>query len=68
MPGATSYNIYWRDEPGVTRQNGTKIENVTNPYQLKGLTIGKKYYFVVTAVNPSGESSESAEFSFMVGE
>jgi lysophospholipase L1-like esterase len=68
VPGATSYNIYWRDKPGVTRQNGTKIANVTNPYKLRGLTKGKKYYFVVTAVNRSGESSESAEFSFTVGE
>ncbi len=68
VPAATSYNIYWSDKPGVTRQNGTKIGNAKNPYQLKGLIKGKKYYFVVTAVNQSGESSESAEFSFTVGE
>jgi hypothetical protein len=68
VPGATSYNIYWRDKSGVTRQNGTKIGNVKNPHKLKGLTKGKRYYFVVTAVNQSGESSESAEFSFTVGE
>lgn len=68
VPGATAYNIYWNDKPGVTRRNGTKIGNVKNPHKLKGLTKGKKYYFVVTAVNQSGESSESAEFSFTVGE
>jgi acyl-CoA thioesterase-1 len=68
VPGATSYNIYWSDKPGVTRRNGTKIGNAKNPHKLKGLIKGKKYYFVVTAVNQSGESSESAEFSFTVGE
>jgi len=68
VTGATSYNIYWSDKPGVTRHNGTKIENAQNPHKFKGLIKGKKYYFVVTAVNQSGESSESAEFSFTVGE
>ena len=68
VPGATSYNIYWRDKPGVTRQNGTKIANVKNPHKLKGLIKGKKYYFVITAVNASGESSESEELSFTVGQ
>lgn len=26
---ATAYNIYWRNSPGVTRQNGIKISNFT---------------------------------------
>lgn len=68
VPNATSYNIYWSDEPGVTRQSGTRIANVQNPYKMKGLKKGKKYYFVVTAVNASGESQTSAEFSFTVGQ
>ena len=66
VPNATSYNIYWRDKPGVTKKNGTKIKNATNPYELRGLTKGKKYYFVVTAVNSAGESEASEEFSFTV--
>ena len=66
VPGATSYNIYWSDRPGVTRRNGTKIGNAKNPHKLQGLVKGKKYYFVVTAVYLSGESSESEEFSFTV--
>ena len=68
VPGATSYNIYWSDKPGVNRRNGTKIGNAKNPHEFKGLLKGKKYYFVVTAVNASGESEESAEFSFTVGQ
>ena len=68
VPNATAYNIYWSDKPGVTRQNGTKISNVQNPHTLKGLMKGKKYYFVVTAVNASVESQESDEFSFTVGQ
>jgi hypothetical protein len=68
VANATSYNVYWSDKPGVTRQNGTKIANAKNPCKLKGLKKGKKYYFVVTAVNQAGESKESEEFSFTVGQ
>jgi len=68
VPNATSYNIYWSDKPGVTKKNGTKISNVKNPHKIKGLKKGGKYYFVVTAVNASGESKESEEISFLVGQ
>jgi hypothetical protein len=67
VPNATSYNIYWSDKPKVTKKNGTKISNVKNPHKLKGLKKGRKYYFVVTAVNASIESKESEEISFLVG-
>jgi acyl-CoA thioesterase-1 len=65
IPSATSYNIYWKDSPGVTKLNGKKISNVNNPHTIKGLKPGI-YYFVVTAVNEFGESAESAEFSFSI--
>ncbi len=68
VPNATSYNIYWSDKPGVTKKNGTKISNVKNPHKIKGLKKGKKYYFIVTAVNSSGESKESEELSFTAGQ
>lgn len=68
IPNATSYNIYWSDRPQVTKKSGTKISNVKNPHKIEGLKKGKKYYFVVTAVNASGESKESEELSFTVGQ
>ncbi|MGE5257541.1 MAG: fibronectin type III domain-containing protein, partial [Hyphomicrobiales bacterium] len=66
VPGAVSYNIYWSESPGVTRQYGKKIANVTNPYTIKGLKRGQTYYFVVTAVSRYEESRESEEISFSV--
>jgi predicted phage tail protein len=66
VSGATSYNIYWSDKPGVTKKTATKISNVKNPHKIAGLKKGQTYYFAVTAVNASGESKESEEFSFTV--
>jgi len=68
VPDATSYNIYWSDKPGVTKKNGSKIFNAKNPHKITGLKKGEKYYFAVTAVNATGESKESEEFSFTVGQ
>ncbi|MGB5750037.1 MAG: fibronectin type III domain-containing protein [Desulfobacterales bacterium] len=66
VPGALSYNIYWRNQPGVTKLNGKKIANVKNPHTLNDLIPGKTYYLVVTAVSNSGESSISEEISHTV--
>jgi fibronectin type 3 domain-containing protein len=67
VPNATSYNIYWSDKPGVTKKNGIKISNIKSPYKITGLKKGKRYYFVVTAVNASAESKESEEISYFIG-
>lgn len=66
VPDAIAYNIYWRDQPGVTRENGKKIANVKNPHTLKNLVPGKTYYMVVTAVGKDGESNVSEEISYTV--
>lgn len=65
VSGATSYNVYWSTTSGVTRQNGTKIPTVTSPYYHTGLTNSTTYYYVVTAANEYGESTESKEVSVM---
>lgn len=62
VSGATSYNIYWSDKAGVSTVTGTKISNGTSTsYPQTGLTTGKWYYYIVTAVTPSGESLPSNE-------
>jgi len=63
VPNAVSYNIYYGESPGVTKQNGKRIANATSPYTVKGLKREKVYYFVVTSVTNSGESRESTELS-----
>ena len=67
VPEATSYNIYWSDKPEVTKKNGNKISNVKNPHNIGELKKGQKYYFVVTTVKGSKESSVSEEISITIG-
>jgi hypothetical protein len=63
VSGATSYNLYWSTVSGVNKATGTKISNVTSPYTHTGRSNGTTYYYVVTAVDSFGESSESSEVS-----
>jgi hypothetical protein len=67
-PNATSYNIYWRNSPGVTKRNGKKITNLKNSVKISGLKAGMTYYFVVTTVSGSQESDISEEMSYTAGE
>ncbi len=68
VPDATSYNVYWNDASGVKKHNGNKVSTLNNSVIIKGLKRGTTYYFVVTAINASGESKESEELSFRVAE
>jgi len=66
VSSATAYNNYWSNQKGVTKRNGTRISNVKNPHTITGLKKGNTYYFVVTAVNESGESAVSEAISSTV--
>ena len=61
VSGAQSYNIYYRDTPGVTEQNGIRLGNVQPPETISDLVNGTPYYFVVTGVNAAGEGNPSFE-------
>jgi mono/diheme cytochrome c family protein len=63
VAGATSYNLYWSNQSGVTPTNGTKITGVNSPYTLGGLTANTTYYYIVTAVTGSSEGSPSSQTS-----
>jgi hypothetical protein len=64
VSGANSYNIYWATAPGVTITSGTQIPGASNPYIQAGLVnFTSTYYYVVTAVNSTGETATSAEVS-----
>jgi len=56
--GAVSYNLYWSTDPDFTKETGTKIEDITRPYNHQKLIKGK-YYYIITAVNAQGESEAS---------
>ena len=63
--GATSYNLYYGSSWGVTKATGTAVNNVTSPYTMSTppLTLNSATFFVATAVNASGQSSESNQVS-----
>lgn len=60
---ATSYNVYYGTNPGVTAGNGTKVAGATSGQAVTGLVNGTTYYFAVTAVGAHGESAVSDEAS-----
>jgi len=61
VSGATSYYVYYSSTlANATKANGVRFSPATaSPQDVTGLTPGV-WYFVVTAVNASGESVESS--------
>lgn len=51
---ATSYNLYYGTAINITT-GSTKIDTITSPYTLTGLTNGTTYYFRVSANHVSSE-------------
>jgi hypothetical protein len=61
VPGAVAYNVYFGAAPGVTKENGTRIPNAANPITIRDLERGRRYHFVVTAVDAAGRESAASE-------
>jgi uncharacterized repeat protein (TIGR01451 family) len=65
--GASSYNLYLAEEPGVNSTNyptlrgGRQIVGVTSPYTVTGLGDNRTFHFVVTAVEGASEGPVSRE-------
>ena len=74
VQGAVNYTVYMASQSGVTRANVVTLAgNMTHPGlgtsfdHPAGLDASTVYYFVVTAVNASGESLESCEVTAEIG-
>jgi hypothetical protein len=67
--GATSYNVYYATQPGLTKANyaslgGVRITGIISPtFIVSGLAPSSAYYFMVTTVDGSGEGPESRQAS-----
>ena len=58
--GATSYNVYYGTAATVSPTTGTRIGAISGTtYTVPTLTNGTQYFFLVTAVNGTGESAAS---------
>ncbi len=63
VDNATNYNLYYSLTSGEDLSLKTKIENVRSPYTHASIVNGIYYYYIVTAVNDSGEGQASIEVS-----
>ncbi len=61
VDGATTYKIYWSLVPNITKASGTPIDNAQSPYVHANLNVGAQYYYVIVAIDESGEGLPSVE-------
>lgn len=64
VTGATGYNVYRSTSAGVQAVAGNKLTATplsASPFSDTGLAASTRYYYKVTALNASGESTASAE-------
>ncbi|BCG47601.1 Cytochrome c family protein [Citrifermentans bremense] len=66
VANATSYNVYYGTTAGMTTATGTRVAATGNSYAHTGLAAGASYYYLVTAVNSTGEGAPSAAVRGMV--
>lgn len=64
IPTATSYNLYWSNNPNVTVFTGSQIADIVNPFIHTNL-VGMPYYYIITGVNNWGEGNPSLEVTAM---
>ena len=67
VPGATAYNLYWSNTPGVSPATGLQIAGAVPGHVHRGLENGTPHYYVVTAVVGGVEGPPSAEASATPG-
>jgi len=63
VAGATSYNVYYSPNAGVSAASGAKASSDTPGSTIPALSNGTPYFFAVTAVDAQGESALSREVS-----
>ena len=66
VSGASSYNMYEGAASGQEASAPVETVYAGTSNSISGLSQGKSYYFVVTAVNENGESANSVEASVMI--
>lgn len=66
VAGATGYNVYFSQDPLLSRDTAQVISNVTAPFVHGERPDGTTWYYAVTAVNATAESALSAEIAAQV--
>lgn len=66
VSGASSYNVYEGVASGQEASAPVETVYAGASNSVSGLSQGKSYYFVVTAVNENGESADSVEASVTI--
>ncbi len=64
---AKKYNLYWSLTSGVTKWNGTKIADVSAPFEHTGLSNGTPVYYIYTVETSAGEGAASQEITLVPG-
>lgn len=67
VQGATSYTVYYTENPGLAIVQGKRIPGITaTSYKHAKVNKGTMYYYVVTASSGNGESPPSTESGAML--